>query len=408
MNLAAHSFGPAKKVSASGHSRSFEETWAWVKPKLKRVPISRVLDVTPLDYVGLPVWSAVTPLARDLTVHAGKGPTAGAARLSAVMEGIERVSAETVSPGFETRGSFTALGSRAVDPRLFDLPFETRFTPDAVFTWVPAYCLLRDEQRLVARDLVATPPSEGVCHGVETNGLASGNTLTEATLHALYEVLERDAVSLEHFIERHGDAGVHRAHPVRVIDPGTLPDATRVWVEQLGGSGVEVRVQELTCDTNVPVFAVVLYDAAFPSADGGVAMFAGYGADLDPARAVFRAVTEAVQAHSVVNLGARDSFEGLREVPVPGAMLERQLELHRPESLFPFPTAGAQVFDELKAELDAVCEQLRRAGLERCLVADLTRADLEVPVVRVLVPGLAGPYGATQRRPPARLLQRLT
>ena len=113
MNLTAQSFVAAKKVSASGHCRSFDETWAWVKPKLKRVPVSRVLDVTPLDYVGLPVWSAVTPLARDLTVHAGKGPTAEAARLSAVMEGIERVSAEAVPPGFETRGSFTALSPRA-------------------------------------------------------------------------------------------------------------------------------------------------------------------------------------------------------------------------------------------------------------------------------------------------------
>ncbi len=406
MNLTAQHFARAKKVSASGHCRSFEETWAWVKPKLKRVPISRVLDVTPLDYVGLPVWSAVTPLAKDLTVHAGKGPTAGAARLSAVMEGIERVSAEAVPPAFETRGSLAALAPRAVDPRLFDLPFESRFTPDAVVTWVPAWCLLRAEERLVARDLVVTPPSEGVCHGVETNGLASGNTLTEATLHALYEVLERDAVSLDHFVERHGDAASQRAHPVRVIDPATLPGNTRAWVEQLEASGVEVRVQDLTCETNVPVFAVVLYDASFPSADGAIATFAGYGADLDPSRAVFRAVTEAVQAHSVVNLGARDSFEGLREVPAPAAMLERQLDLYRPATLAPFPLE-APGFDELKAELDAVCARLERAGFAHCLVAELTRPDLEVPVVRVLVPGLAGPYGATQRRPSARLQRRL-
>ena len=132
-----------------------------------------------------------------------------------------------------------------------------------------------------------------------------------------------------------------------------------------------------------------------------------YGADLDPSRAVFRAVTEAVQAHSVVNLGARDSFEGLREVPAPAAMLERQLALHRPEAFVPFVNA-APGFEELKAELDAVCARLKGAGFGHCLVAELTRPDLQVPVVRVLVPGLAGPYGATQRRPPARLLRRLT
>jgi hypothetical protein len=40
-------------------------------------------------------------------------------------------------------------------------------------------------------------------------------------------------------------------------------------------------------------------------------------------------------------------------------------------------------------------------------VVDLMNHTLQVPVVRVLVPGLAHPYGMTRRRPPVRLLRLL-
>jgi ribosomal protein S12 methylthiotransferase accessory factor YcaO len=50
-------------------------------------------------------------------------------------------------------------------------------------------------------------------------------------------------------------------------------------------------------------------------------------------------------------------------------------------------------------------EQLRSAGMGEVIVVDLTRAELRIPVVRVVIPGMEGPmekirdyeYGARAR-----------
>ncbi|MFY9806025.1 MAG: hypothetical protein WCC47_09150 [Pseudonocardiaceae bacterium] len=78
-------------------------------PLLPKVPVTRIYDATPLDVVGLPIFSAVTPLARDLTVHAGKGSCAEASRLSAAMEAVDRCCAESLPPARLRRASYQQL-----------------------------------------------------------------------------------------------------------------------------------------------------------------------------------------------------------------------------------------------------------------------------------------------------------
>ena len=113
---------------------------------LERVPVTRVYDATPLDCLGIPVWAAVTPLARDLTVHAGKGETHLAARLSAVMEAIERVCAEDVDAEQVRIASYRRAATGGFRWRarseLLDLPFETTYRPELPLSWVEGYDLL--------------------------------------------------------------------------------------------------------------------------------------------------------------------------------------------------------------------------------------------------------------------------
>jgi ribosomal protein S12 methylthiotransferase accessory factor YcaO len=42
----------------------------------------------------------------------------------------------------------------------------------------------------------------------------------------------------------------------------------------------------------------------------------------------------------------------------------------------------------LNADVNWELERLRQAGIERVIVVDLTRPELRVPVVRVVIPGL--------------------
>src|SRR5581483_10472872 len=115
-----------------------------------------------------------------------------------------------------------------------------------------------------------------------TNGLASGNTITEAALHALYELIERDAVAAETITHMHGEATDSHGTPLRLLDLNTLPNAALPLINCLADQGLSVRIQDLTNDINVPVIGAIVIDDDFPGADGEPVSFEGHGADLDP------------------------------------------------------------------------------------------------------------------------------
>ena len=90
------------------------------------------------------MFAAITPLARDLTTHMGKGMSRQAARVSAVMEAIERVSAEEV-PGKVIRASIVeqiAAGRHFAAPEGFDLPPGLPFRPEDPVDWVDGWDLM--------------------------------------------------------------------------------------------------------------------------------------------------------------------------------------------------------------------------------------------------------------------------
>ncbi len=391
--------------SPAGHASTYAATEHRLEPVLGLVPITRVYDATALDWLGLPVWAAVTPLALDLTVHAGKGRTPAAARISAVMEAIERVCAEEVAAEAVRVATYEELdreGGVALDPETFDLPFETTYRADGPISWVEGYDLIAGTGTWVALDLVLSPPREGVCTGVETNGLAAGNTVTEATLHALYELIERDAQALDHFGRRYAEDD--RVPPIRVVAEDSIPDETREWMAALRAAGLAVVITDLTHDLGVPVLHAMITDAGFPGHEGRPLRFAGMGCDLDPAWAVSRAACEAVQSHTAMVVGARDTFEVTGPLPAEdtSGLLRRLLT---PTATAPLAAADPSLPGELRGRLSTLVDRLVRAGLESCVVVDLTRRGIGVPVVRVLVPGLSGPYGCTTRRPGMRLLR---
>lgn len=396
----------ARIRSPGGHAWSYEDTERRLAPLLERVPITRVYDATALDRLGLPVWGAVTPLARDLTVHAGKGTTAQAARISAVMEAIERVCAEDVDPARTRRATYARLlaedGHGVLDPGAFELPFDTRYRPGRVCTWVRGRELLDDREVWVALDLVQSPGRDEVCRGPETNGLAAGNTVLEATLHGLYEVIERDAAAQRSFRRRFGEGDC--AWALRVLARDGLPPRVLEWIERLEACGIAVTLEDLTHDVGIPVFRAFLSDPAFPGREQRATGFEGFGCDLDPTHALERAVCEAVQSHTAVLLGARESFEGGEALAPSAARLFEWLLAPCAHVDF---EAGDGAPEDLEVRLEIVLEALRSAGFRHCVCVELTRPDLGVPVVRVLVPGAAGPYGHTTRRPPLRLLRHL-
>lgn len=389
-----------KITPAAGRSVPPERTAERLRPVLPRLPVTRISDLTPLDPIGLPVFTAVTPLARDLTTHMGKGIDALSARVSSLMEAVERVSAETAPPGSTLRARFSELAAdtqrKVVDPVTLDLPGDSAYTPEGVLTWIESFDLLAGEPVLLPADLALSPPVEGVLREVDTNGLASGNTRLEAVVHALCEVIERDVLGQMEFAALFADPA--DARPAwREIDLSTLPDPALPWVERLLAHGLDVAVQDVTGELEVATFRAVISDYGYPTSSGVAAVhFPGFGTAPRAETAVLRAITEAVQARLGAIQGARDSFNVSRFGARTATRADRirHLEPGRRQSFQHTPSFESP---DLLADLEWLLGRLAAAGFRQVIVTDLTRPDLGLPVVRVRVPGLASFYGNRRR-----------
>ncbi len=66
------------------------ETLSRVEPLLAGFGITRVARHTGLDDIGIPVWCAYAPNSRSIVIAQGKGLTDIDAKVSTVMEALER------------------------------------------------------------------------------------------------------------------------------------------------------------------------------------------------------------------------------------------------------------------------------------------------------------------------------
>jgi ribosomal protein S12 methylthiotransferase accessory factor len=148
---------------------------------------------------------------------------------------------------------------------------------------------------LLPADLVWVPdfsdPRIPSIYERSTTGLASGNSLDEATLHALLEVLERDAIAMN----RSRDASV------RLADD-SLPSPFDALAAQWRRLGVDLIVRFVPNEFELPCFEAVLHDAG--SLD--VNLSGGTGLHLDRGIALARAICEAAQSRLGLIHGGRD------------------------------------------------------------------------------------------------------
>jgi ribosomal protein S12 methylthiotransferase accessory factor len=223
--------GPSPKRSSSERDRSVDpsETLARVEPLMKLAGITRLADITDLDRIGIPVFSAIRPSAEGgaISVYNGKGRTKEEAKVSALMEGFERYSAEVRGFNIVRKGVEEFMADHnAINP------MELILTPASAFHllkqpvgWVKGIDLNGMEETWVPASAVFHPyvsKHDLALFRTSTNGLASGNNLEEAVLHGLCEVVERDAWSLAEGRRKiNGD--------VTVPDEGSVSDLVRMF-----------------------------------------------------------------------------------------------------------------------------------------------------------------------------------
>jgi YcaO-like protein with predicted kinase domain len=368
-----------------------EATLARAAPLMPVLGITRVANITGLDGVGIPVAVASRPNARSLSVSQGKGLTLAAAKASAVMEALELYHAERVhrpllfASEMELCRSQTLIATDGL-PRAKG----GRYHPGYPLLWVEGHCLLDDVPTWVPFELVHTnacdpaPPGSG-CFACTSNGLASGNHRLEAVSHALCEVIERDATTLWRALPP------ARRQATRV-DPSTIDDPDCLdLLRRFDRFGIEVLVWETTSDIGIPAFLCTIFER---TTDPARMVYNSNGMGCHPSKpiALARALTEAAQSRLTLIAGSRDDvFDDQYQIPPNGAEILSTLKAAQasptPRSYRDIPSYEHASFAD---DVAWVLGRLRAVGICSAVCVDLTRPELGIPVVRVVVPGLEG------------------
>ena len=367
--------------------------------------ISRLTDITRMDRLGLPVCVSVRPRGKTLHVHAGKAMELLDARVGALFEAIEFSAAEPqrstwhvqTKPVGELLAHWKGRFSWVDLAPVLAAATSTRTKVDVI----KCEELVQGHALLVPAELVFVPwePRKGTraIFGYSTNGLASGNSLEDATLHALLEVMERDAIAMN--LPR--DAS-------EWIAPAQLPmrfgELAATWREL----GVELAVRHVPNIFQLPCYRACLYGKD----DTGVHLAAGHGLHLSNGIALARAVCEAAQSRLVQIHGGRDDIVG-HYGTVAALDPPARLEAFESEASRWFDPARSTSFDAVTSWLsptrpigklvEALIHRLAQLGFGAVL-RHRFQLDLQgLHVVRILVPGLEHVRGGSTRIGPRML-----
>lgn len=383
------------------------ETIANLRPIVSKVGITRAANVTWLDDVGLPTWMVVRPLARSLTVSQGKGLTDELALCSGLMESIELHHAESYRGDIIT----VPVGVASRDPSFANIA-ELTILPSAdprattAVEWAPATDLLSGREAYVPWELFDLDFAKSVQHPQlfvsSSNGLASGNTRSEAILHGLCEVIERDQVAL--WLLRRRCAAICKP---TLINLSSIDDPTLLEIiAKCSHAGLSVYVWYCTEDLSLPTFKCSVIDRYGSSpflqqADGS-------GTHPHKSIALARAVTEALQSRLTHIAGSRDDLYWQRYCTTSAATAlaaRASYAGYDREDTVPFGDVPDGFEDvSIEALLTKVLQVLTGRGLRRVFCVNLADAELRIPVVFVTVPRLESNIARPHYTPNARAL----
>jgi ribosomal protein S12 methylthiotransferase accessory factor len=347
--------------------------------------------------------SSISALRAGLRLHTGgKGATELEAKVGALCEAVERYCGTRDGDEPIVRDSYRGLGDQAVHPSTCQLFHERQFAgrmrwnavcapfhrvPEpfdetAVIDWTPVWSLLRQKQTLMPTAMLYFNPDPGrgpVSVFANSNGNAAGACLEDAILQGFFELVERDAVALWWYNRTRQPA----------VDLDSFDDP---WVAGLPASYArmnrQVWVLDVTSDLGIPVMVALSRRTDKPAED----IMMGFGAHFDPRIAMRRALTELGQMLGpVAGVRADGTGYGVKDPHLApwwtSATVANQPYLIPDSSEIPRNAASYGYLPTPDLDLPRMCATVRGAGLD-ILVLDQTRPDIQMPVVKVVVPGL--------------------
>jgi ribosomal protein S12 methylthiotransferase accessory factor len=387
-------------------------------PISKKIGVTRLADITDMDVLRIPNYSAVVPGTEDyIWVYSGKGPTKRHAMASALMESIERYSSLPSGwLGKFVRSSYSELSKthKVLHPDEIVEPMRFVYHTDMMMDWLPGCDLVSGEEIMVPASIAlfrytSSPPAINPFSYFHTNGLASGNVMEEAVCHALCEVIERDAMSLAdlrasaipfhilrtivHSLNAAAFSVSHILTDKFVDDPSIFPDVdiseidfepVKTLVEKFRQAGISLMVKDITSDIGIPTFNASSVE--WISHDYGY-LAEGHGTHPDARIAVLRAITEVSQTRAANIQGARDD---LRKIKYNDENTDdrRAWQFMHSTKKIRFSEVPTFFNEDILDDINFLLYRLKNVGLNQVIIVDLTNPDIGIPVVRAIVPGL--------------------
>lgn len=340
--------------------------------------------------------------------NGGKGRTLDQAKAGALCEAIERYSMMYQGDEPFITGSLDEIGPDAIHPNkcmnYSDAQYRDReainnacrkfyslipipFDPTQKMQWTPVYSLT--EQRfkyLPSCFCYAQYPAEDelkLFSYPDSNGNAAGNSIEEAILQGFLELVERDSVALWWYNRLQKPA----------VDLDSFNDPYFIRLKQYYQSiGRSLYVLDITSDLKIPSFVAVSHRPGDSRQD----IVFGLGSHVDVRIALERSLIELNQILPIVEAPGTDRTSGkylTEDITfidwLKNATLENQPYL---EPLKTIPAKRMQDYSPLCEptiyhSVNYCIDAARKNGMET-LVLDLTRKDIEVPVAKVIVPGM--------------------
>jgi ribosomal protein S12 methylthiotransferase accessory factor YcaO len=402
----------------SSRIKPVEETIKTILPVSSNIGITRLADITNMDILGIPNFSAVLPGTEDyIWVYSGKGPTRMDAKASALMESIERYS--SLPSGNRKKmiqGSYKEVSkvSKILHPSNVVEPMILEYDDEMIMDFLSGYDLVNNERILIPAPLALfryspKPPAINPFAYHHTNGLASGNVLEEAICHSLCELIERDATSLAelnasalpyNFLRTMtkylSDNGLE-IDPVDgtefVDDDSKYPDVDisnidfkpiSNLVKKFNDAKIPLIIKDITSPIGVPTFNASSIE--WITEDYGY-LAEGHGTHPDARIALLRAITEVSQTRAANIQGARDD---LRKISYGNSNSDEKKtwQFMKSKNTIQFSEIKSFIHDDILDDINFILSRLVSNGLKQVIVVDLTNPQIMIPVVRTIVPGL--------------------
>lgn len=369
---------PIKYKKSTHRTVSPEETLQKIQKITSDIGLTRTSEITHLDRLKIPVYTSVRPLAEEgaVSIYAGKGPSKDHAKVSSIMEAVERYSAEmqdedTVIKCYDE--------DDCLNPEELILP-RNSYSGEEI-EWTTGFNVKTGEEILIPSNAVYHPYNTRDVHHLflsNTNGLASGNSLEEAIFHGMMEVVERDSWSLfEAFKENKAE-----------IDCGNTKNKyIGSLIEKFEDANVSIKLINLTSENDIPTVGAVSEDLSLKDP---ALLTLGIGTHLDPEIAVIRAITEVAQSRATQIHGTREDTTRANLLRETGYERMKRLNKHwfrESSEVIDLKDITDYSKDSFKEDIIMTMELLERSDISDAYYVDLTRS-VGIPVVRSIIPGM--------------------